>query len=1242
MIRSVCLSWNKQLASVQVFCDHSHSTLSSEKRYDDKSMKKLFKWLLLLVITLVISFVVVVYNPHIIKGPLERNLSRMAGYPISLKGDLVIRPGKMTKLTANHVHISAPAWASHQDLVAVEHLKLSLLTSSLFEDIIVIDSLKVDKLELNLETNSEGKGNWLTANRPEPETESNSTSPAIIFKTIAISDTNIRFRNGKKDVENVLYIASFDKRELPDGMLHTQVSGDLNNRPVEATFTMGPYANLIHGKDINFTVDGHLGELKIVGGGLVDDLLKPRQPVFDIDLKGPDTDEITAMLGIEDLGGGAFSLRTKGGPVNGVYEADINGKVGDISLSATAQASDIAQFYELDLELAINGPSLSSFTRVFGLKHWPDKPFSLTGQAARVGDTLDVRDLTLNIGGTKLLLDALMTEFPTLEGSRVKLTISGDDVKQFHDLIGIEGPATGPFNIVGKIDATPEGLELLQVKLDTSLGHVTVSGPLGEAPDYIGSKLDLHIDGQNANSVMTVFGIDMLPERPFNMNARIEVAEGGLHIERGVLVTIKDERLELGGFVAFGSGSVGTSVDMKIGGKHFAEMIRRHVGNTELPDSPYELSGQIKVQEEGIRLENMVFGYEGITLSSDGLIKPGDQLSGTTLNFQIGGENFSSLDTFKAVGTSLDVFVPGQAYQFDGRFVVESNGWKLDGVNGRIGETVLDFDALISKQSDLSGSNIQFSIEGPDLIKLLRTQSEPGLPAGPFESSGTLDLTAQTLAINDFKLKTTRASGVVDLDLGWPFSKNSDISFNVNLQGDDIRRFIPRNESFEAEKAEFQLKAAGSKQGDSLAVDQFDSTIGNMRITLTAKADDNPDDNDIAIAFNVLSEDISTLGKLKGKNLPAQALDLKAEFKGNAGRFVLSNLVGSLGDSHINGELAVSLKGNKPDIKLNASSRYIDIRPFLGEKKPRDKAPATTKPDRLIPATPLPLDTLAAADISIVLNVDELRYRQASITNLRLGLEQQAGSLKIKEFFYEAPRGTLDASLSVEPVGANQANVQIDLNTEDFLINFSGLPAEKLSQVPAFDVDFHVTGTGGTIREVAGSLNGSLYMASKGGNAENIDLSVLETFILDELFSVLMPKSENTLKQTRFNCIATNIEITDGLLKTKPAIAFTSDKIAVLTKGTVDLKTEKMNLNFNSTPTNALKISPGEIFYPYVLISGTLAEPKVGVDPGKAALHGGAAIATMGISVLAKGLIDRASNAVPVCKSMLNNPPKKQ
>ncbi len=844
-------------------------------------------------------------------------------------------------------------------------------------------------------------------------------------------------------------------------------------------------------------------------------------------------------------------------------------------------------------------------------------------------------DTTLNIGGTRLSLDALLTEFPALDAGRIKLLISGDEVEQFHELLGIKGGATGPFELKGKLDASPEGVELVQVELETSLGQATISGTLGPAPAYTGSKLDVHLDGGNANSIMSVFGIDALPEQSFNLNARVEVVENGLQVERGVLVTKEDQRLEVDGFVALGSGSKGTNLELKISGNHLAQVLERYVGSVEVPDKPFELSGRVQVKDEGIGLNDMKFDFEAIQLKADGLIKLDDELSGTSLDFQLSGEDLSALRKFQVIGNSLDIFVTGQPYQAAGRFTVEKNGWKLDEVNGRIGQTALNFDALISKQQGLAGSNIRLSVKGPGLNSLLVKKGEPGLPEGEFETSAKIALSDKKLSIDKLRFKTLDAHGEIDLELGWPISSKDDFKFNANVQGGDIRNFLPPMESFEAEKAAFHLRAIGNKQGALVTVDKFESSVGNLQILLKGKVDaNNPE-----VAFHILSEDISKLGRLKGKPLPALPLDIKADFKGNADQITFRNLVGSLGESSLNGDLDVSLKGAKPDIKLTATSDYLDIRPFIEQKKPDTETDTTTKPDRLIPATPLPLDALASKDLQIKLDIGEIRYWQDSITDLVLDLEQQNGSLNVSQLSYEAPRGSLNASLSINPTVADQADVKIDLSTKEFGFNLSGLPDEKLDQIPVFDIDFHGRGKGSNVREVAGTLNGSLYVASKGGNAENVDLRLLETFIFDQIFSVLMPKSQEKF-DTQFSCIATNLQISDGLVTTSPAIAFTSQKVAVVTNGTLDLKTEKMNFNFNSTPTNALQISPGEMFHPYILISGTLAKPAVGVDPGKAALHGGAAIATLGISVLAKGLIDRAGNAIPVCEEILNNPPK--
>jgi hypothetical protein len=138
-----------------------------------------------------------------------------------------------------------------------------------------------------------------------------------------------------------------------------------------------------------------------------------------------------------------------------------------------------------------------------------------------------------------------------------------------------------------------------------------------------------------------------------------------------------------------------------------------------------------------------------------------------------------------------------------------------------------------------------------------------------------------------------------------------------------------------------------------------------------------------------------------------------------------------------------------------------------------------------------------------------------------------------------------------------------------------------------------------------------------------------------------MPKADKK-DDLELSCVATILKITDGLVETDPAFAFTTKKIALISKGTVDLKTENMRLNFNAIPNNALKISAGELFNPYILVGGTLGSPEVGLDPAKVLLYGGVAVGTAGISILAKGLLDRVGNTVPVCEQMLKQVQQKK
>lgn len=1201
-------------------------------------MTKILKWLLLLFVVLGVGIVIILFNPTLIKGPLENYLSGLTGYSIDLDGELEINAGRHTSLTARDIHISNKIWEGGGDLVTLGSLSLKLDMATLFKDVIVIESLQLGDLKLTLETNAAGVGNWVTAKSLSSPKASHTGAakeePLVLFEEILLNDTTVHYLNDETGAAHTLHIAAFHQRQDDDGMMHINLDGNLNARPVTFAGNLGPYANLLQGRNITFSGNGHFGSLNISGKGLIDDLLEPKQPIFSIELQGPDIDEITAMLGVEDLGTGQFSLIARGEEGDGLYEADIHGNIGDISLSFSVLASTLLEMEELDLKFAVNGPNLGPLTRAFGIKSWPDKPFSLKGDVKRVGTTLNVSGLTLNIGGARLTLDALLANFPSLDTSRIKLSIKGGDVEQFRELLGLPGIATGPFEIHGVLDVSVDEIELLQVELKSALGQATLSGTLGPAPGYIGTKLHVHLDGADAHEFISAFGVNALPEQPFNLDAQAEISEKGLLIERGVLVTIDDDRLELGGLVAFNPGGTGTDIELLLSGSNLSEMLNRLIGNVQVPARPYVLSGRVQLREEGIELQNVRAEFEDIKLTGGGLVKLDAQLEGSGFSFQLEGKNLSALQNFPAIGDSVEVFVPGQAYRAGGRLEIQEHGWQLGNIDGQVGQTSFSLHGLINPQPEWAGTDVRFSMSGPDLNALFLDKKKSALPRGAFETSGQLVLSADQLKVRGFSFETLRAHGKIDLELGWPIAETKDVSFNINVQGDDIGHFLPQSAVFESAEAAYKIETAGQRRGDIITLQQFDATIGNLHVLLKGKITDNPSGENVAITFSATSADISALGLLKGKPLPAMALNLKAEFEGNASRFVINNLDGSLGDSRIAGHVDVSFEGVRPKINMALSSKYIDIRPFTRQPDSGDDPAPATNPDRMIQAIPLPMDALSALDGTISLKIDELRRDKASMKNIVLEAELNEGHLVIPHLLFEGPKGRVVTSLSVHPTGLGQADVTLDLLADNLILNISGQPKDKLDAAPHVDVILHADGRGANLQELAGSLKGSLYIGSEGGTLEGVDLSILDTFILEEMFSLIMPKKD-AKDDLELTCAATIVKITNGMMETDPAFAFTTRNITLVAKGTLDLKTEKMKFNFNVTPNQALKISASELFNPYILVGGTLSKPAIGLDPAKVLIHGGVAIGTAGISILAKGLIDRVSTSVPLCEEML-------
>jgi len=96
-----------------------------------------------------------------------------------------------------------------------------------------------------------------------------------------------------------------------------------------------------------------------------------------------------------------------------------------------------------------------------------------------------------------------------------------------------------------------------------------------------------------------------------------------------------------------------------------------------------------------------------------------------------------------------------------------------------------------------------------------------------------------------------------------------------------------------------------------------------------------------------------------------------------------------------------------------------------------------------------------------------------------------------------------------------------------------------------------------------------------------------------------------------------------------------TDKLRIFANANIDLKTEKLDANFKIVPRKGLGISLSGLVNPYIKVTGTLGKPALVIDPEGALIEGSLAVATAGLSILAKSFKNRFLSDKDPCGTAL-------
>lgn len=390
------------------------------------------------------------------------------------------------------------------------------------------------------------------------------------------------------------------------------------------------------------------------------------------------------------------------------------------------------------------------------------------------------------------------------------------------------------------------------------------------------------------------------------------------------------------------------------------------------------------------------------------------------------------------------------------------------------------------------------------------------------------------------------------------------------------------------------------------------------------------------VSFNV--DRLSQLSKVAGSDLPdAGPIKIGGKLADSKTGYSISALTAQLLQFEIKGDISISMAGERPSVMANLTSESVDISPFQSDEKKEKK-------EKMFSSDPLPLEGLNSADVDLKFKTNRLITRSVTLDNVDLTLKLNNGKLQIAPLTARTAGGDINISLELDASNGKSATLKNAIQIKQLeLGQLPQLKKKELLTGGKTDVNIHLAGVGSSVSQIAASMNGDILVKTGGGKISNTTVDLAGADVIFSALNMMNPMAEKE-KHTTLECAVIKFGVKDGLATTDRGIALQTQRMNIVGSGTIDLKTENLNLAIKPQAREGLGINLGALV-DAVQITGTLVEPSAGIGTKgalTAGLAAGAAVATGGLSVLAKGLFDKSTADENPCDTALGKAPVKK
>lgn len=457
---------------------------------------------------------------------IERQAAQLLGRQVTVGEPIYLQIRSDITLSAGDIRISNPAWAGDEDLLQAKSLRLIVNLRSLLSRPVIVEDLLLKDTTASLAVDENGNSN-LPGIAGEEHTETPHADPGqhplpVVLRHAQIDNLRVTRRVHGNEQPMDLVITSLTQGASSAESLQLHAYGTLQDGPWTFTHNGSGADTLISGLNLGGSFSGSLAELALSGNYDLPDSKALKDLSLHARAEGSLPPRIAALSPLLDAES-PITVRLDVTDIDPGVKIDLVLDLENLDGHLSGTVAEPETGDGLDLSLILDAQSLPRLAAALGLGPGPDLPLRMNLHATRNGPDIQLRNVEIEAGPHRIAGNVLLPSFPGTGNADITLSASGSDFSFYQRLFKLPGNRPEPYRADATFVANRKGAETVDSRFELGDISGSVSGRLGDSPQFAGSDLHLEPRAPSISAIGRSFDLE-LPDSPLELTADASVA----------------------------------------------------------------------------------------------------------------------------------------------------------------------------------------------------------------------------------------------------------------------------------------------------------------------------------------------------------------------------------------------------------------------------------------------------------------------------------------------------------------------------------------------------------------------------------------------------------------------------------------------------------------------------------------------------------------------------------------------